>query len=872
MGVDRKRVQLTPILLLCAGIVLIWAPFVVRMIKGTTALAGLLEHDIGFQWIPFKEFTRAVFAQGYFPLWCPYVFAGMPFLAFSHTQVLYPLGWVLTFFDYAKAVNFYYPLHLSLGFIGFYLLLTNLGISRFVSFLVGLSAVLSGKFFYFIHFLPIASSNFWGIWFFYFLVKLSKESRVKFLLGLSIALMLEILGGDIESTTYQLFFTPFFLTFILKQREQKIFSRVWLFLFVAILLGILLASAQFLTLFEYSGFFLRSAGYTFEGFESRALSPGLAWGIVFPLKNLKGPGLSTPAPYLYLGLIVLFFPFYSALRSQKNFGLFLLALFALLFSFGSFKALDWVIFHIPFLNRYGAQEHCFFLFQIFWSVLAGLGLEQALKENCKGVPWFFIFSMVLVLAGELYFPSLGLRKFILIFSAIAFLVFLVSRKFLSADIYRKLSLSLLLILFLLDLYFLSASMLPNNSPANYKLPAELQRFKKSSGGKGYRAVAVSRMGINDPVLLQQFGLRANLGTIDGWITTPPLDYAKFLNLLDNRSLTLKDGRIDKFGFNVHFRDGKFIQADTLPLLDILSVKYFLVREINLKFASPYSLTGFGPHFVYLEKGDWLKADLSAEAKGAGLEIKLRSDSGSALIYQRVFAEPDQALLEIDLSPYAGKNWELRISEFPPEAFAKREIIINGLRIENSSRPIQRIYKNEIEIFENREAFPEAFIVHNCRWFSGEDKILEELKKFSQWDLSEQVILSRESRFGKIVQQTWAELKANWIDPHKLKEPLSRVKENSEEIAFQAYLNYPGYLFLNHQYFPGWKAYIDGNEFPIEKANYCFRAVFLEKGLHQIEFRYEPVSFRIGLWVSLITIFSGIFFWVVLRRRFDQAGS
>ena len=148
------------------AVLLIWALFLPAIFSGTSTLAGPLEHDIGFQWIPFKEFNRWAIAQGYFPLWNPYVFAGMPFLAFSHSQALYPLGWMLTFFDYAKAVNFFYPIHLSIGFIGLYLLIRNLTVSRFSSALTGLSTVLSVKFFYFIHFLPIASSNFWGNWFF----------------------------------------------------------------------------------------------------------------------------------------------------------------------------------------------------------------------------------------------------------------------------------------------------------------------------------------------------------------------------------------------------------------------------------------------------------------------------------------------------------------------------------------------------------------------------------------------------------------------------------------------------------------------------------------------------------------------------------
>ena len=57
---------------------------------------------------------------------------------------------------------------------------------------------------------------------------------------------------------------------------------------------------------------------------------------------------------------------------------------------------------------------------------------------------------------------------------------------------------------------------------------------------------------------------------------------------------------------------------------------------------------------------------------------------------------------------------------------------------------------------------------------------------------------------------------------------------------------PGYLVLLDSYFPGWRAYRDGNEVEILRANYAFRAVPVEPGRHQVEFRYAPSSFYTGL--------------------------
>lgn len=60
-----------------------------------------------------------------------------------------------------------------------------------------------------------------------------------------------------------------------------------------------------------------------------------------------------------------------------------------------------------------------------------------------------------------------------------------------------------------------------------------------------------------------------------------------------------------------------------------------------------------------------------------------------------------------------------------------------------------------------------------------------------------------------------------------------------------------FLFLGDTYYPhGWKAYQDGQEIEILKANYGFRGVVVSKGKHIIEFVYAPKSYTLGKTVSL----------------------
>ncbi|MDZ7836844.1 MAG: YfhO family protein [Actinomycetota bacterium] len=81
---------------------------------------------------------------------------------------------------------------------------------------------------------------------------------------------------------------------------------------------------------------------------------------------------------------------------------------------------------------------------------------------------------------------------------------------------------------------------------------------------------------------------------------------------------------------------------------------------------------------------------------------------------------------------------------------------------------------------------------------------------------------------------------------------------------------PAYLVLLDRYDPDWNAYIDGQKAEILKANYLFRALYLEPGEHEIEFRYEPVWFYISIAVStfvlLISVAGCIFIYYRERRK------
>jgi hypothetical protein len=82
----------------------------------------------------------------------------------------------------------------------------------------------------------------------------------------------------------------------------------------------------------------------------------------------------------------------------------------------------------------------------------------------------------------------------------------------------------------------------------------------------------------------------------------------------------------------------------------------------------------------------------------------------------------------------------------------------------------------------------------------------------------------------------------------------------------------GILVLSELYYPGWQAWLDGQEVPIRRANTLLRAVEVPAGTHLVEMRFRPLSVYLGTILSLLTgvLLLGYTVWALaLWRRADS---
>jgi Bacterial membrane protein YfhO len=98
--------------------------------------------------------------------------------------------------------------------------------------------------------------------------------------------------------------------------------------------------------------------------------------------------------------------------------------------------------------------------------------------------------------------------------------------------------------------------------------------------------------------------------------------------------------------------------------------------------------------------------------------------------------------------------------------------------------------------------------------------------------------------------------------------MSTVDPN--RVVVQAETNGPAWLVLSDTWYPGWQARLDGEQVPIWRGDYLFRAVPVPAGTHVVEFAYRPMSFLTGVLLAGAAIV--LLAWAIWFSRLHGAGA
>lgn len=75
---------------------------------------------------------------------------------------------------------------------------------------------------------------------------------------------------------------------------------------------------------------------------------------------------------------------------------------------------------------------------------------------------------------------------------------------------------------------------------------------------------------------------------------------------------------------------------------------------------------------------------------------------------------------------------------------------------------------------------------------------------------------------------------------------------------------PAYLVTSETHYPGWKAWVDGQQAPLYYTNVAFRGLPVPAGRHRVVMRFEPAIVWVGAAVSALSLCTGLL--LGLRRR------
>ncbi len=147
----------------------------------------------------------------------------------------------------------------------------------------------------------------------------------------------------------------------------------------------------------------------------------------------------------------------------------------------------------------------------------------------------------------------------------------------------------------------------------------------------------------------------------------------------------------------------------------------------------------------------------------------------------------------------------------------------------------------VMIYQDTFARPRATLYYSAQTLQNDSDVLASIFDESNPHYNALFSLGSQPPFLKELSL----LATSWDSARILKEDI-----NSIEIIAAPSQN--ACLVLSDTYYPGWKCYVDGVEQPIYRVNYAMRGVFLNSGSHHVLFQFEPLSFKIGSTVSMLS--------------------
>ncbi|MFC1851133.1 YfhO family protein [candidate division CSSED10-310 bacterium] len=148
------------------------------------------------------------------------------------------------------------------------------------------------------------------------------------------------------------------------------------------------------------------------------------------------------------------------------------------------------------------------------------------------------------------------------------------------------------------------------------------------------------------------------------------------------------------------------------------------------------------------------------------------------------------------------------------------------------------YRGDLTIYQNKGCLPRAFMVHEIQVFDDAARAIAQLQD-PEFDPRKAVIIEDSGIQNRTFPDGEATVKVIELQDHKIKVQVSSLSD--------------GCLVLAQNYSPGWKVFVDGQEQDLHQVNFILCGVLMKAGQHVVEFKYQPSSFLLGLFATLLSL-------------------
>lgn len=161
--------------------------------------------------------------------------------------------------------------------------------------------------------------------------------------------------------------------------------------------------------------------------------------------------------------------------------------------------------------------------------------------------------------------------------------------------------------------------------------------------------------------------------------------------------------------------------------------------------------------------------------------------------------------------------------------------------ENDKYKYSVFYQDDkFQLLSNKRALPRAKLFYDYEIIKNDKDIIKRFYK-KDFDFRNQLILEEDP--GLKIDSSpgvagWNEMEA-MTPPGWRQDKAAIVSYTPNEVIIDVLSRASGLLFLSDNYYPGWKARVNGEAVKIFRTDYTFRSVLIPKGESKVEFYYKP---------------------------------